>query len=1765
MHLTPVKPDQATVDHTASPDGSVVDSPGAKVALDFLAPAQQPDELGRLGHYRILKVLGKGGMGMVFLAEDTKLERQVALKVMLPKFAEDAAAKQRFLREARTAAKIEHDHIVHIYQVDEDHGVPFLAMQLLSGSSLEDVLKRAGRLKTPQILRLGAQIAEGLAVAHAKGLIHRDIKPANIWIEANYGGRVKLLDFGLARTVQTDVGITQSGVLLGTPAYMPPEQARGDKVDHRCDLYSLGCVLYRMATGELPIKGKDTMALLMALALSEPTPPKEINDSIPPALNDLILKLLAKDAANRPETATAVAQALKKLEQEAARASRPGDVSGELAALAQPSTAASVASAEKPSSPFAQLSDSLEHGTPTVSESGRTHVNRAASTETAPARRPRRYALFTGAVGASALIVLAVVLITRPPDSKDAAELPGEFGLYFGSLGDRVEFTNLPHATPETLTMEAWLKVTGKGNGFIGLGGSTGYVLWRDNQYFGFTVYQATGAVLIRHPIPHSDRFIHLAGAWDGKEPMLFIDGRRVGKTEPFKGKATDEVFGLMTMGCNNAAPSQLEAVLGSVRISKGARYDKDFTRRRRLQREEDTFALYRFDEGRGNQLTDTSGNGYHGKIVGATWVKSDWTPPPRTLPSLPESAVRSKHALRFAGKDRVNLPRSLINKELAALPEFTIEAVITPEADRPEGLVELFGSSFQCGIYFLPDTGWHFSAQGQGVAGSGPWKKSQRMHLAAVHTPTELRFYVNGQLNGRSNLTAETLPKGNGVLWLGGSETQYFQGLIEVFRISKSSRYDKDFSLPDRFQPDADTLLLYHFDEGKGDKLIDSSGNGHHGKIVGAKWVKLDSDAATNANEGNPDRRILEWVVRPREDKVTAIIAADGRERPVHSNNAIPNTPFQVTSVLSRNNPAMSDEDLRLFQGHAKLRSLTFWQGAFTDEGLKYLVDCPNLLSLRLPSSKITDAGVAHLKKMRRMSSLHLYDVGVSDAGLRELSGLKNLQELQVYGPLVTVKGLTDLQRALPNCEMIPFHPKSTIKRSDRLIALNMQLRGGSATIIDDVGKRQVIDCTLDLPATPFRVLAIRWANTSLTGVWYQDKTRSILDGLRGAAALEAIELDNNTEIRDKDLDVLATLPNLRRLSLAGTEIDDGAIRHITAASSLTFVDVRRTKVSKDAVQRLSKAIPKCEIECDHGKIVGAKWVKNGTGSTPTALPRTPFDSLDPAQIAPAERYKDQPKELVAVFVDPEGSKPSSRGLSISADGKRLASSGGFEGVHVWDVLSQKPRLLKAEGVINQDNAGVAFTPDGLLAVATPPRVRLLDLAGPEPVERSSLALETGSPQAIAVARDGALLAVGGGNYKQIGELRVADLTSGILRERWSTKVYSSSVGGVEFSPCGKYLAGYAIYGGGCIVWDTKDGAELKRFGVWARHAFDPTGTWLYLGDNREIKRVRVGTWADDGIPIPAPEERRTAFSPPGDLIAIAMRNDGCLLLDAASGKERTRFKLPAQLVNAAFSPDGRHLALSCVNRRVYVMRLASMSVKVGEILDDDRRFAEWVFSKGGTITLDQEILLAPPKITSAEELPSSPFRVYHVRFAESTSFQDRDFDSLLQARHLKAVSILSQPITDVGLQQKLLSHPNVKNFELLLVHGCKNITDTGVLTVLAQTPDLVHLSVGNTSVSDQLLKSLPSLPKLRNIMAPRTKVSTDGLAALRGRALHVLRLDGCPGINDAGLNHLRDIKTLQWLRIERTNTTMDAIKKLAEALPECKIESDHGTFGPK
>jgi serine/threonine protein kinase len=301
-------PSDAEDTATTSPDKA----PPAE--YPFLAPPQAPDEMGRLGPYRICGVLGVGAMGIVFRAEHAQLKRAVALKVMKPSLAAYPDFHRRFLREAQLAAAVDHEHVVTIYEVGEDRGMPFLAMKLLQGETLEDRLERlGGRLPANEVLRIGREIAEGLAAAHERGLIHRDIKPANIWLEADRN-RVKIVDFGLARGTGADAHFTQAGAVIGTPSYMAPEQANGEEVDRRCDLFSLGAVLYRAGTGRLPFEGKDALTVLAALASKTPDPPHRIAHSLPRPFSSLVMRLLAKERSERPQTAREVVSEIESIE-----------------------------------------------------------------------------------------------------------------------------------------------------------------------------------------------------------------------------------------------------------------------------------------------------------------------------------------------------------------------------------------------------------------------------------------------------------------------------------------------------------------------------------------------------------------------------------------------------------------------------------------------------------------------------------------------------------------------------------------------------------------------------------------------------------------------------------------------------------------------------------------------------------------------------------------------------------------------------------------------------------------------------------------------------------------------------------------------------------------------------------------------------------------------------------------------------------------------------------------------------------------------------------------------------------------------------------------------------------------------------------------------------------------------------------------------------------------------------------------------------------
>jgi serine/threonine protein kinase len=286
--------------------GGAVDEHG--IPLGLLQPSDKPDCVGTLGPYEVREFLGRGGMGIVLKALDPTLNRIVAIKALAPELAVQPAFRQRFAREARAAAAVSHPHIVTIHAVDDTSTPPFLVMECIVGRSLQQKIDQTGPLKLTEILRIGTQIAEGLAAAHKRGLVHRDIKPANILLE-NGIERVKITDFGLARSVD-DVTLTRTGEVSGTPQFMSPEQALGQRVDHRSDLFSMGCVMYAMCTGRPPFRGDNVATVVKRICDETPRPIDQLNPDIPDWLIHTIDRLLAKNPDERFQTAAEVAEVL---------------------------------------------------------------------------------------------------------------------------------------------------------------------------------------------------------------------------------------------------------------------------------------------------------------------------------------------------------------------------------------------------------------------------------------------------------------------------------------------------------------------------------------------------------------------------------------------------------------------------------------------------------------------------------------------------------------------------------------------------------------------------------------------------------------------------------------------------------------------------------------------------------------------------------------------------------------------------------------------------------------------------------------------------------------------------------------------------------------------------------------------------------------------------------------------------------------------------------------------------------------------------------------------------------------------------------------------------------------------------------------------------------------------------------------------------------------------------------------------------------------
>lgn len=300
----------ARTDSASAVESDIHEHPASiEAVLGQLTASDDPRMLGRFGGYEILGIVGCGGMGVVLKGFESTLNRYVAIKVLAPHLAVSAAARKRFAREGQATASVIHPNVVAIHQVSEARGFPFLVMPYLGNEPLEKRIEQCGVIETSALIRIAMQIAQGLDAAHSQGLVHRDIKPANILLDKDVD-RVVITDFGLARTAD-DACLTKTGVLAGTPQYMSPEQARGESVDHRSDLFSLGTVMYTMAAGHPPFRAETGYGILRRIIDDQPRNLREIRPEIPAWLCRIIEKLHAKSPADRYQSAAEVAELLR--------------------------------------------------------------------------------------------------------------------------------------------------------------------------------------------------------------------------------------------------------------------------------------------------------------------------------------------------------------------------------------------------------------------------------------------------------------------------------------------------------------------------------------------------------------------------------------------------------------------------------------------------------------------------------------------------------------------------------------------------------------------------------------------------------------------------------------------------------------------------------------------------------------------------------------------------------------------------------------------------------------------------------------------------------------------------------------------------------------------------------------------------------------------------------------------------------------------------------------------------------------------------------------------------------------------------------------------------------------------------------------------------------------------------------------------------------------------------------------------------------------
>jgi serine/threonine protein kinase/Leucine-rich repeat (LRR) protein len=1192
-HWHPTKPLEATeAFDTPAVDGprdtpTGAESSSAADDIDFLAPAEGPGELGRLGGYRILQVLGSGGMGVVFVAEDPQLRRRVALKVMRPALAASKTARQRFLREARLAASIEHDHLVHIYQVGQDRGMPFFAMQLLKGETLEERLRKhegGAGLSIEQAVRIGRQIAEGLSAAHEQGLIHRDIKPANVFLSVgsspssvakdktapatDYGllttdSRVKILDFGLARAVEDHAHITASGMIAGTPAYMAPEQARAEAVDSRTDLFSLGCVLYRMLVGRTPFRGANTTALLLSLATENPMPPCESNSEIPRGLSDLVMRLLAKNSNERPGTANEVVESLARIERQL-HAVREHEDATPAAAHGVRSTEYSVLStAKSPHSAF---------------------------TSSPSARTGRRRLVAAAAAGLIALVIaaIAIIRISTPEGDYviDTDDPSFAFSVSKGGviLEDRktkrkyklkVVGGNQAAGEFELDVTDVDADLSFKTKKFtIKRGQRVALETWFERKQTAAAIdpdrraaeYVLSIGGLVR--VNGEDRDIKtVATLPEGPFRLTSVD---LGH----KKYVTDMVLAYLK-NCHSLA----RLCLRETQVTDaGLVHIKDCRDLMHLDlhwTQVSDAGLLQFKDLRDLRIADFS-----------------WT---RVGDASVARLVDCKHLTElYLGNTQVS-DAGLVHKVFKNLTKLLLQHTRVTDnglshlkdcknltvLDLSDTQVTDAGLAYFKGFKNLE----HLSLGDTQVTDAGlahfkDCKNLWRLYLHRTQVTDAGLAYFKGFKNLQYLFLDGTRVTDAGLahfkdcknLWsLHLDQTQVTDAGLAHFEDCKNLRglHLEGTRVTDSCVAALTELRGLEFITLKGTKMTAA---GVQKLAAALPKCKIESDHGTFGPQGkkrgqaiDPDRRAAEYVL-----SIGGVVRVNGEDRDIKTVATLPEAPFRLTSVDLGYRENVTDMALAYLKNCHSLARLLLRKTQVTDAGLVHVKDCRNLMHLDLHWTKVSDAGLLQFKDLRDLRIADFSWTRVGDAGVACLAECKNLTELylgetRVSDAALVHKIFENLTKLHLQYTRLTDNGLSRLKDCKNLTVLDL-----SGTQVTDLGLVNFKDCKnlIDLHLSTTRVSDATLAlfkdckNLRHLGLGRTRVTDAGLAHFKHCRNLAWLHLDG-TQVTDAGLAHFKHCRNLAWLHLDGTQVTDAGLAHFKDCKNLVQLCLADTQVT--------------------------------------------------------------------------------------------------------------------------------------------------------------------------------------------------------------------------------------------------------------------------------------------------------------------------------------------------------------------------------------------------------------------------------------------------------------------------------------------------------------------------------------------------------------------------------------------------------------------------